>query len=229
MSTRNLRVWTPPAGVRSVLIAADRGKDGEASADRLKQRLSRGGRGRLRRPCRPSPGETGTSGRRRVESLRLDLLLSGLAGRLAVAPGRRRASRPSSVRASVVDGDTLTVAGVRIRIWGIDAPEGRQICQDAAGHRYACGEVSTARMRTLVAAGDVSCVVRDHDQYGRSVSQCRAGAQDLGAAMVADGLAVEYRQLRRRRLCAPAEAEARRARRGPLGGDLRATVGMARR
>jgi len=39
MSTRNLRVWAPPAGVRSVLIAADRGQDGEASAERLKGRL----------------------------------------------------------------------------------------------------------------------------------------------------------------------------------------------
>ncbi|MDZ4374943.1 MAG: toprim domain-containing protein [Phenylobacterium sp.] len=39
MSTRNLRAWTPPAGVRAVLIAADRGKDGEASAERLKGRL----------------------------------------------------------------------------------------------------------------------------------------------------------------------------------------------
>ncbi len=43
MSTRNLRVWTPPHGVRSVLIAADRGKDGEASADRLQQRLCEAG------------------------------------------------------------------------------------------------------------------------------------------------------------------------------------------
>ena len=39
MSTRNLRAWIPPAGVRSVLIAADRGKDGEASAARLEGRL----------------------------------------------------------------------------------------------------------------------------------------------------------------------------------------------
>jgi hypothetical protein len=38
-STRNLRVWRPPAGVRSVLIAADRGKDGEASAERLRAGL----------------------------------------------------------------------------------------------------------------------------------------------------------------------------------------------
>jgi len=43
LSTRNLRVWAPPAGVRSVLIAADRGKDGEASAERLKGRLIAGG------------------------------------------------------------------------------------------------------------------------------------------------------------------------------------------
>jgi len=43
MSTRNLRAWSPPAGVRSVLIAADRGTDGEASAARLKGRLIAGG------------------------------------------------------------------------------------------------------------------------------------------------------------------------------------------
>lgn len=39
MSTRNLRVWCAPEGVRSVLIAADRGKDGEASAEVLRARL----------------------------------------------------------------------------------------------------------------------------------------------------------------------------------------------
>jgi putative DNA primase/helicase len=38
-STRNLRAWSPPSEVRSVLIAADRGKDGEASAERLRVRL----------------------------------------------------------------------------------------------------------------------------------------------------------------------------------------------
>ena len=39
MSTRNLRAWSPPPGVRSVLIAADRGQDGEASAEFLRGRL----------------------------------------------------------------------------------------------------------------------------------------------------------------------------------------------
>jgi putative DNA primase/helicase len=39
MSTRNLRAWSAPAGVRAVLIAGDRGKDGEASAEVLRARL----------------------------------------------------------------------------------------------------------------------------------------------------------------------------------------------
>ena len=43
MSTRNLRSWSAPEGVRSVLIAADRGKDGEASAETLRLRLVRQG------------------------------------------------------------------------------------------------------------------------------------------------------------------------------------------
>ncbi|WP_372787015.1 toprim domain-containing protein [Phenylobacterium sp.] len=41
LSTRNLRAWTPPAEVRSVLIAADRGRDGEESAAVLWRRLRR--------------------------------------------------------------------------------------------------------------------------------------------------------------------------------------------
>ena len=43
LSTRNLRVWSPPDGVSSVLIAADRGKDGEASAAQLQGRLVHAG------------------------------------------------------------------------------------------------------------------------------------------------------------------------------------------
>jgi putative DNA primase/helicase len=38
-STRNLRGWRPPQGVRAVVIAADRGTDGEASAEVLRGRI----------------------------------------------------------------------------------------------------------------------------------------------------------------------------------------------
>ena len=43
MSTRNLRAWRPPLGVRFVLIAADPGPDGETSAERLRSVLVRDG------------------------------------------------------------------------------------------------------------------------------------------------------------------------------------------
>ena len=43
MSTRNLRGWTPPEGVRRVLVAADRGRDGEGSAALLVARLGAAG------------------------------------------------------------------------------------------------------------------------------------------------------------------------------------------
>jgi putative DNA primase/helicase len=54
MSTRNLRSWSAPEGVRSVLIAADRGKDGEASAEILRRRLAgQGVRGQIALPPEP--------------------------------------------------------------------------------------------------------------------------------------------------------------------------------
>ena len=43
LSTTNLRSWMAPAGVRSILIAADRGEDGERSAHVLQDRLRAGG------------------------------------------------------------------------------------------------------------------------------------------------------------------------------------------
>jgi len=45
LSTRNLRCWRPPPGVRFVLVAADRGPDGERSARLLAARLRAGGTG----------------------------------------------------------------------------------------------------------------------------------------------------------------------------------------
>jgi endonuclease YncB( thermonuclease family) len=45
-------------------------------------------------------------------------------------------------RASVVDGDTLEIQGVRVRLWGIDAVESSQTCLDSAGKPWPCGRPS---------------------------------------------------------------------------------------
>jgi hypothetical protein len=42
-------------------------------------------------------------------------------------------------QASVIDGDTLEIHGVRIRLWGVDAPESSQLCRDDDSKLYQCG------------------------------------------------------------------------------------------
>lgn len=71
-STRNLRSWSPPGGVRRVLIAADRGRDGERSAEILRGRLARAGLAaavRLPPPPHGDWNEAAQAARGRGESL----------------------------------------------------------------------------------------------------------------------------------------------------------------
>jgi len=110
-----------------------------------------------------------------------------------------------------IDGDTLDLAGQRIRLHGIDAPEAGQGCTTAAGALWACGAAATAALARL-AVGPVACRQVDRDRYGRIVALCRAGGQDLGAALVEGGWAVAYRRYSRRYV--GAEGVARRHRRG---------------
>ena len=93
--------------------------------------------------------------------------------------------------ARVIDGDTIDVAGARIRLWGIDAPESRQTCQ-RGGVDYACGREATAHLRVLLANAVVTCEARVRDRYGRTVALCRAESIDIGAAMVRDGWALAF-------------------------------------
>ena len=93
--------------------------------------------------------------------------------------------------AQVIDGDSLTVAGVEIRLYGIDAPEYRQQCF-RRGRPWACGIDATRTLRALIAARPVACRAREEDRYGRTVATCSVEGADLGAAMVAGGHAVAY-------------------------------------
>ncbi|MBX6426430.1 MAG: thermonuclease family protein [Variibacter sp.] len=109
--------------------------------------------------------------------------------------------------ASIIDGDSLRVAGVEIRLFGIDAPELAQICT-RAGRPWACGREAAEALRAAAADREVTCRPRDQDRYGRTVAVCHAGGVDLGAAMIKGGLAVAYGAYE------ADEREARDARRG---------------
>ena len=94
--------------------------------------------------------------------------------------------------ARVIDGDTLDIAGTRIRLWGIDAPETRQTCEGQDGQTYECGRDSRAVMIELTRDRIVRCDPRDRDRYGRVVAVCQTEASDINAAMVRRGWAVDW-------------------------------------
>lgn len=95
--------------------------------------------------------------------------------------------------AEAIDGDTIVVAGTRIRLFGIDAPERLQGCR-AGGELWLCGGLAKLRLEERLSGHTVVCEERDRDRHGRIVAVCRAGGEDLNAWMVSEGLALAYRR-----------------------------------
>ncbi|HEY0418780.1 MAG TPA: thermonuclease family protein [Acetobacteraceae bacterium] len=119
--------------------------------------------------------------------------------------------------ARIVDGDTLDVAGRRIRLFGVDAPEHAQTCTRARAS-YPCGEEARAALRRMVAGEEISCRVRDNDRYGRLVAVCFAGGRDVNEALVEQGWAVAYRTYSTAYVAA--EDRAREGRKGIWAGNF---------
>ena len=97
-------------------------------------------------------------------------------------------------RASVIDGDTIEIRSIRIRLHGVDAPESGQSCLDAQDRTWRCGQKSALALADQIGRAVVFCRVRDTDRYGRLIATCAAGGLNLNAWMVAQGWAVAYRK-----------------------------------
>jgi endonuclease YncB( thermonuclease family) len=125
----------------------------------------------------------------------------------ALAAGSARADFTGRV-VGVADGDTLTVLDgtrqVRVRLWGIDAPER--------------GQPWSSRSRDALAARamhrDALVATRGTDGYGRTLARVAVDGVDLGEAQVRDGMAWVYRRYTKDRPMIAIEDEARAARRG---------------
>ncbi len=97
-------------------------------------------------------------------------------------------------RASVIDADTIEIHGERVRINGIDAPEGMQTCDDATCKPYRCGQIgSNALDEFLSRSQPVSCSFVERDRYGRFVGICNtASGIDVASWLVRNGHAVDW-------------------------------------
>ena len=100
-------------------------------------------------------------------------------------------------KATVVDGDTITINNTKIRFSGIDAPESyfygmTQYCEKPNGKIWACGKKATAALKKLIGKNEVECSDEGNDKYGRTLSICYANGVDLQSEMVRSGMAVAY-------------------------------------
>ncbi len=119
--------------------------------------------------------------------------------------------KPLSGTATAIDGDTLRLAGQRVRLTGLDAVERAQTCA-VDGRDWPCGEAAHAFLAAAVGGTTTTCTPAGHDRYGRVLATCTAGGRDLGDALVRAGWAVADPGY------ALALAEARLARRGIWAG-----------
>jgi micrococcal nuclease len=92
----------------------------------------------------------------------------------------------------VVDGDTFWFEGEKIRVADINTPEtGEPGCVREAE----LGAAATTRFQALLNEGGfaLETVDRDRDQYGRLLRVVTRDGESLGATLVAEGLAEEWR------------------------------------
>jgi len=99
-------------------------------------------------------------------------------------------------KATVIDGDTITIKNAKIRFSGIDAPEKNyrgqtQFCRGPKGV-WACGKKASSKLKQLINGQEVQCTNEGKDKYGRTLSICYANGVDLQAEMVRSGMAVAY-------------------------------------
>ncbi len=95
-----------------------------------------------------------------------------------------------SAQVKVRDGDTLTMMGKDIRLYGIDAPEYKQICQNNAGKNWPCGDVARQKLTAIIGNSEVVCLPKAVDKYNRTIATCStATVPDIALALVEAGLA----------------------------------------
>ncbi|CAK01503.1 thermonuclease family protein [Bartonella tribocorum] len=125
-------------------------------------------------------------------------------------PQKEKFSSQNSVegKALIIDGDSITISSIKIRLVGIDAPELHQFCgkKDA---RYPCGLEAKKYLEQLLENQTVTCHWRKTDKYRRILATCQTKqVSNINATLVQNGWAVSYYEYPKE------EQEARRKKRG---------------
>ena len=93
--------------------------------------------------------------------------------------------------AYVIDGDTLRIGGQKIRLFGVDAPETKQVCQ-YHGQTWLAGRDAKNWLRERTKGKRVRCRAEKIDHYGRWIAICYLGSYEINAELVRAGWAEAY-------------------------------------
>jgi endonuclease YncB( thermonuclease family) len=136
--------------------------------------------------------ETEGAGASNVQTAPLKALPQPAAITLATIPATTDMPLPIEGSAQVLDGDTIQIGLIRIRLFGIDAFEAEQMCKSAVGETYGCGGKSTRALREKISGEAVTCMPKGRDAFERQLAVCRGGSTDLASWMARTGHALAY-------------------------------------
>jgi endonuclease YncB( thermonuclease family) len=120
------------------------------------------------------------------------VVIASLFVRSSEAPARVPTSTLLSASAghlAVLDGETLRVGDHVVRLEGITAPARGSVCHGDSRVDIDCGAAAANALASLVRGSGVDCTILGHDDQGRPVANCVAGATRLNEALVLDGWA----------------------------------------
>jgi endonuclease YncB( thermonuclease family) len=90
----------------------------------------------------------------------------------------------------VVSGDAVNFGKTRIRLSAISAPSLEQLCLDASGARWSCGQSARDELAQHAGSKSWSCQTTRADRYGRSVAKCTVDGEDIARWIARSGWAV---------------------------------------
>tara|TARA_B100001029_G_scaffold114191_1_gene94420 strand:- start:899 stop:1405 length:507 start_codon:yes stop_codon:yes gene_type:complete len=117
--------------------------------------------------------------------------------------------------ATVVDGDTIKINDNKIRLFGIDAPEKKQMCKKiflsisffSFEKDYPCGVISTQKLKNLLNKKIIKCYVEGKDIFKRKLAICFRNKLNINSWLVRNGHAVAYKKYSKKYLMEEIEAK----------------------
>lgn len=91
---------------------------------------------------------------------------------------------------NVVKGDTVTLMGKVVKLFGVAAPDISQTCADSQGRGYRCGQQAISWLSGWLADNMLKCHILGEDNRGVLTGVCMLGQYDIGAAIINAGWAV---------------------------------------